>query len=80
MCCTRALAAFLDAADVTDRVVGCLKNFQKVDPTKVKAYTPSHPTPQLYAAALYIALTLSPLVSPQVSDSLILMKISKEFF
>ena len=63
-----ALAAFLDAADVTDRVVGCLKNFQKVDPTKVNAHTPSHPIPQLYAAALYIALTLSPLVSPQVSD------------
>lgn len=29
------LAAFLDEADVTDRVLGCLKNFQKVDPTKV---------------------------------------------
>jgi len=28
-------AAFLDEADVTDRVLGCLKNFQKVDPTKV---------------------------------------------
>ena len=26
---------FLDKADVTDRVLGCLKNFQKVDPTKV---------------------------------------------
>ena len=26
---------FLDEADVTDRVLGCLKNFQKVDPTKV---------------------------------------------
>ena len=56
-----ALAAFLDAADVTDRVVGCLKNFQKVDPTKVKAHTPSHPIPQLYTAALYIysPITLS---------------------
>mmetsp|Transcript_2653 Transcript_2653/g.7296 ORF Transcript_2653/g.7296 Transcript_2653/m.7296 type:complete len:136 (+) Transcript_2653:33-440(+) len=30
-------AAFLDEADVTDRVLGCLKNFQKVDPTKVTA-------------------------------------------
>jgi hypothetical protein len=29
-------AAFLDEADVTDRVLGCLKNFQKVDPTKVR--------------------------------------------
>ena len=28
-------AAFLDEADVTDRVLGCLKNFQKVDPSKV---------------------------------------------
>lgn len=28
-------AAFLDEGDVTDRVLGCLKNFQKVDPTKV---------------------------------------------
>jgi NADH dehydrogenase (ubiquinone) 1 alpha/beta subcomplex 1 len=28
-------AAFLDEASVTDRVLGCLKNFQKVDPTKV---------------------------------------------
>ena len=27
--------AFLDEADVTDRVLGCLKNFPKVDPTKV---------------------------------------------
>ena len=27
--------AFLDEASVTDRVMGCLKNFQKVDPTKV---------------------------------------------
>ena len=27
--------SFLDKADVTDRVLGCLKNFQKVDPTKV---------------------------------------------
>ena len=31
----RWMAAFLDKADVTDRVLGCLKNFQKVDPTKV---------------------------------------------
>ena len=32
----RGLAsAFLDEADVTDRVMGCIKNFQKVDPTKV---------------------------------------------
>merc|ERR1719478_606897 len=31
-------AAFLDKDDVTDRVLGCLKSFQKVDPTKV---TPS---------------------------------------
>jgi NADH dehydrogenase (ubiquinone) 1 alpha/beta subcomplex 1 len=30
-------AAFLDEADVTDRIMGCLKNFQKVDPTKVSA-------------------------------------------
>lgn len=30
-------AAFLDEADVTDRVLGCLKNFQKVDPSKVTA-------------------------------------------
>ena len=28
-------AAFLDEAAVTDRVLGCLKNFQKVDPSKV---------------------------------------------
>lgn len=28
---------FLDEADVTDRVMGCLKNFQKVDPSKVTA-------------------------------------------
>ena len=26
---------FAAQADVTDRVLGCLKNFQKVDPTKV---------------------------------------------
>tara|TARA_B110001452_G_scaffold238608_1_gene219211 strand:+ start:363 stop:791 length:429 start_codon:yes stop_codon:yes gene_type:complete len=30
-----ASSSFLDKADVTDRVTGCLKNFQKVDPTKV---------------------------------------------
>merc|ERR1712183_1075502 len=30
-------AAFLDEVDVTDRVLGCLKEFQKVDPTKVTA-------------------------------------------
>jgi len=30
-------SAFLDEADVSDRVLGCLKNFQKVDPTKVTA-------------------------------------------
>ena len=30
-------AAFLDEADVTDRVLGCLKNFQKADPPKVTA-------------------------------------------
>ena len=30
-------AAFLDEADVTDRVLGCLKNFPKVDPSKVTA-------------------------------------------
>jgi len=30
-------AAFLDEGDVTDRVLGCLKNYQKVDPTKVTA-------------------------------------------
>ena len=30
-----ASSSFLDKADVTDRVMGCLKNFQKVDPTKV---------------------------------------------
>ena len=30
-------AAFLDPDDVTDRVMGCLKSFQKVDPTKVTA-------------------------------------------
>jgi NADH dehydrogenase (ubiquinone) 1 alpha/beta subcomplex 1 len=30
-------AAFLDEADVTDRVLGCVKNFPKVDPTKVSA-------------------------------------------
>ena len=28
-------AAFLSEEGVTDRVLGCLKNFQKVDPTKV---------------------------------------------
>ena len=28
-------ARALRQADVTDRVLGCLKNFQKVDPTKV---------------------------------------------
>lgn len=28
---------FLDEADVTDRVLGALKNFQKVDPSKVTA-------------------------------------------
>jgi len=28
-------AAFLDPADVTDRVLGCLKAFEKVDATKV---------------------------------------------
>ena len=28
-------ATFLDEADVADRVMGCLKNFQKVDPSKV---------------------------------------------
>ena len=33
---TRGLAAFLDEADVTERVLGCLKNFPKVDPTKVQ--------------------------------------------
>ena len=30
-------ATFLDGADVTDRVLGCVKSFQKVDPTKVTA-------------------------------------------
>ena len=30
-------ARALRQADVTDRVLGCLKNFQKVDPTKVSA-------------------------------------------
>lgn len=30
-------AAFLDEADVTDRIMGCLKNFEKVDATKVTA-------------------------------------------
>ena len=30
-----AAATFLDEADVSDRVLGCVKNFQKVDPTKV---------------------------------------------
>ena len=30
-------ASFLDEADVTDRIMGCLKNFQKVDPDKVSA-------------------------------------------
>ena len=33
----RFMATFLESADVTDRVLGCLKNFQKVDPTKVTA-------------------------------------------
>ena len=28
-------ATFLDEADVTDRVLGCVKSFEKVDPTKV---------------------------------------------
>ena len=28
-------STFLDEADVTDRVLGCVKSFQKVDPTKV---------------------------------------------
>ncbi|KAL1515842.1 hypothetical protein AB1Y20_002457 [Prymnesium parvum] len=31
----RFMATFLDEADVTERIMGCLKNFQKVDPTKV---------------------------------------------
>ena len=31
----RFMATFLEEADVTDRILGCLKNFQKVDPTKV---------------------------------------------
>jgi NADH dehydrogenase (ubiquinone) 1 alpha/beta subcomplex 1, acyl-carrier protein len=31
----RTMGTFLDKADVTDRVLGCLKNFQKVDPSKV---------------------------------------------
>ena len=31
----RTMGSFLDKSDVTDRVLGCLKNFQKVDPTKV---------------------------------------------
>lgn len=31
----RSMGSFLDKSDVTDRVLGCLKNFQKVDPTKV---------------------------------------------
>jgi len=30
-------SAFLEEADVTDRIMGCLKSFQKVDPTKVTA-------------------------------------------
>ena len=30
-----ASATFLDEADVTDRVLGCVKAFQKVDPAKV---------------------------------------------
>jgi len=30
-----AAVTFLDEADVTDRVLGCVKSFQKVDPTKV---------------------------------------------
>merc|ERR1719198_2458849 len=33
----RWMATFLEEADVTDRILGCLKNFQKVDPTKVTA-------------------------------------------
>jgi len=33
----RFMATFLEEADVTDRIMGCLKNFQKVDPTKVTA-------------------------------------------
>lgn len=33
----RFMATFLEEADVTDRILGCLKNFQKVDPTKVSA-------------------------------------------
>jgi NADH dehydrogenase (ubiquinone) 1 alpha/beta subcomplex 1 len=32
-----ASATFLDEADVTDRVLGCVKSFEKVDPTKVTA-------------------------------------------
>ena len=31
----RSMGSFLDKSDVTDRVLGCLKNFQKVDPSKV---------------------------------------------
>ena len=65
-----ALAAFLDAADVTDRVVGCLKNFQKVDPTKVKAHT--HRLTLYHSSiqqpCIYSPITLSPLLSAQVSD------------
>ena len=30
---------FLDEADVTDRVLGALKNFQKVDPSKVWTFS-----------------------------------------
>lgn len=33
----RSFATFLDRADVTDRVMGVVKSFEKVDPAKVTA-------------------------------------------
>ncbi|XP_027352300.1 acyl carrier protein 2, mitochondrial [Abrus precatorius] len=33
--CEEVRGCFLDKAEVTDRVISCVKNFQKVDPSKV---------------------------------------------
>ncbi|KAL2454860.1 Acyl carrier protein 2 [Abeliophyllum distichum] len=33
--CVEVKGSFLDKSEVTDRVVNCVKNFQKVDPSKV---------------------------------------------
>lgn len=35
--CEEVRGCFLDKSEVTDRVISCVKNFQKVDPSKVNS-------------------------------------------